>query len=272
VPDSAFFYSTQIQEMVANTALNPQHLSIGAIDSLLRLAALSGIATPQTVMLADNISCRIRLRAQMRSSISLDVTMLLRVRYSDKFNSPDVNKNPSIAWMGIIAVPTVDFKGADSLLTSGYTLRYLYDPAHPDSVRDTVTIDSGYTYLVAADSGAGQREIYHYLTLKDNSIGVDTESFNYSWFYTNLDYNGGMVMDSLIMFGGGGSRSMRTLLPPVDTAMHRFVLYVAVRDRRSQDPNATPGEAFESAGGYLSYTPAYARNAARRSRGILGAN
>ncbi len=266
VPDSALFYSTQISEIANNPSINPLRLTIAAIDSQLKT---SEVSTPQMIALVDNFSCKLKLRAQMRSSLSLDVTMLLWVRYSSKFKSPDVNKNPSIAWMGIIKVLTANYTTIDSLSASGYSLQYLYNSAHPDSVRDTVTIDSGYTYFVAADS-SGNRQLYTYFSLQDRTMEVDTEGYNYSWFYTNLDYANGMVMDSLLIFGQGRSGPIRELLPPVDTAMHRFALYLTLRDTRRSDPSATPGEAFKETNGYFSYTPSYARNAYRTAgRGRL---
>jgi hypothetical protein len=260
VPDSVFFYSTQLSEIVKNPSVNPSRLTVAGVDSLLKTAAQLRLTSPHLVGLADNFSCKIKLRAHMTSTISLDVTMLLRIRYSDKFKSPDVNKNPSLNWIGILKVAKPNFNKLDSLSTYGAQLQYLFNKDHPDSVRDTVTVDSGYTYFVAADSGAGERQIYRYLSLSDNSEHVDTESFNYSWFYSNLDYSCGMIMDSLIMFGQGRAGPVRTLLPPVETGMHRFELSVVVRDGRRSDAGATPGEAFAQANGYFVYTDAYSRN------------
>jgi hypothetical protein len=211
----------------------------------------------------------LKLRAQMRTAISIDVTMLLRIRYSSRFKSPDVKTNPGIDWIGIMKVPTAKYTSIDSLSISGYTQQYLYNIAHPDSVRDTVTIDSGYTYFVTADS-SGIRRLYTYFSSQTSAIAIDTEGYNYNWFYTNLDYSNGMIMDSLLMFGQGRLGAIRELLPPVDTAMHRFALYVALRTTRRADPTATPGEAFKWANGYFSYTPSYARNAYRTAgRGRL---
>jgi hypothetical protein len=270
VPDSVFFYSTQMSELASNPKINPAHLTIALADSLLRTAASAGVSTPQLIALADNFSCRLKLRAQMRSAISVDVTMLLQISYGGRLKNPDVNTNPVINWMGILKVPTANYTSIDSLAGSGATLQYLYNSAHLDSVRDTVVIDSGFTYFVAADSGDGHHQIYRYFSLQDNAMEVDTESYNYSWFFTNLDYSSGMIMDSLIMFGQGRAGAVRSLLPPVDTAMHRFALYVVVRDARRSDPNATPGEAFIQANGYFSYTDAYARSTYRSTgRGRL---
>lgn len=268
VPDSVFFFSTQMSELVSNPKVNPLHYTIAAVDSLLRVAAKAGVSIPQLIDLADYFSCKLKLRAQMRSAISVDVTMLLQIRYSNKLKSPDVNVNPAINWMGILKVPTANYTTIDSLARSGATFQYLYNSALLDSVsvRDTVVIDSGFTYFVAADSGGGHRQIYRYFSLQDNAMDVDTESYNYSWFFTNLDYSSGMIMDSLIMFGQGRAGSIRSLLPPVDTAMHRFELYLVIRDARRSDPNATPGEAFVQANGYFSYTDAYARTAYRKAR------
>ena len=270
VPDSVFLYSTQMSELTNNKSINPKHLTIGEVDSTLRTAASARVSTPQLIALADNFSCKLKLIAQMRSTISLDVTMLLRIRYSDKFKSPEVNKNPVIKWIGIVKVPIVNFTEIDSLSSYGASLQYLYNSFHPDSVRDTVIIDSGFTYFVVADSGEGQHQIYQYLSLTDNSMQKDTENYNYSWFYTNLDYSAGMIMDSLLIFGGGRSGSVRAFLPPVDVSMHRFALYLVVRDSRGGDVGATPGEAFRQANGYFIYTDAYTRNSAHKASGGRG--
>ena len=270
VPDSVLLNSTQLGEMASNPSINPLHLAIPVIDSLLRTAAQTGIATPQLLALADNFSCKLKLRAKMQADISLDVTMLLRVRYSNKLESPNVNVNPTLRWMGIIKVPKANFTAIDSISSSGYALQYLFNSVHPDSVHDTVTIDSGFTYFVVADSGGSdartQRQAYTYLSFKDNVSKVDTEVYDYSWFYTNLDYSGAMIMDSLLMFGQGHSGAVRQMLPPVDTAMHRFRLYLAIRDERQADAGATPGEAFGWANGYFSYSASYARDASRNAR------
>jgi hypothetical protein len=267
VPDSMFFYSTQISELVGNPHINTMHLTIAAVDSLLRTAARAHSSSPQLLALADNFSCRLRLRAQMRSTISVDVTMLLQIRYSSRLKSPAVHENPVIGWMGILKVPSDKYTSIDSLAGTGATLQYLFNGAHPDSVRDTVVIDSGFTYFVSADSEGGYGQIYQYLSLSDNSMALDTERHNYSWLFSNLDYSNGMVMDSLIMFGQARAGPIRSLLPPVDTAMHRFELYLVVRSVRRLDPNSTPGEAFRQADGYFSYTDSYARSTIRKAGG-----
>jgi len=268
VPDSVLTQSTQVSELANDRIANPLHLSVLSADSILRAAANLGSVPSQIVALADNFTGRILLRAQVRADISLDVTMPLRIRYSSKLHSPNVEVNPSIKWVGIITVHQADFNRIDSLSTAVWSMQYLLNADHPDSVKDTVRIDSGCSYLAVADTGDYEnpqfkRPTYTYFSKIDNATLLDTENYRYQWFFTNIDYANGMIMDSLLMFGSGGSGSMRSLLPPVDTGMHRFQLYCTARSSRPNDAGATPGVAYVTSPGYFAYSDAYARNLVR---------
>jgi hypothetical protein len=142
-------------------------------------------------------------------------------------------------------------------------------------VRDTVGIDSGYSYFVVADSGApgiNAPDTYSYFSVKDNVMKQAVEQYNYNWFYTNEDYREGMVMDSLVMFNGDESRASLLLMPPVDTAMHRCRFYSVVRDFRWEDFSSAAGEAFQYADGYLQYTEAYARSVKSKAGVVVISN
>jgi hypothetical protein len=276
VPESALLYSSETSLLLQDTVYNSNRYSVAAIDSILKQAAPSR-EIPAAALLpppldqmpdlpelvVDNIACRLQVIAQLRAGISLDVTKLLRVRYSRSFNTSNINKNPVINWMGIVAVRRPNLFGPDSIGMFGYTIQYLYYPGHPSSVADTVIIDSGISYFAAADtSGPGDNmQKYHYFSLKDQVVKIDSEQLSFDWFYTNEDFAEGMVADSLILLMPRGPVSaMERLLTPVDTAMHRFTLHTMARDVRWNDFLCTTGADFVSASGYFVYTPAYVRN------------
>jgi hypothetical protein len=87
------------------------------------------------------------------------------VRYNTKFASipslsaiAPVNTNPRIRWLGIYIVKGRStgfsmFSPFDTTYAGKWKLQYLYNELNPDSVQDTVVIDAGYSYYIAADSG-----------------------------------------------------------------------------------------------------------------------
>ena len=275
VPDSALLYNTQLASLFNNPDYNPTGYSLRALDSLLKVFSAFGGLPPQAAFLMpyiDQVACRLKLRAQLRTGITLDVTKQLRVRYSRKFHSPNVNQNPRINWLGILAVPAANVYNFDSTRYYETSFYYLYYPLHPDSVQDTVVVDSGYSYFVVADSGIAaadtQRQLYSYMT-QDGAVRSEREEYNYEWFYTNQDFQEGMVMDSLILITALGMDSYaQRLLPPVDTAMHRFTLYTVVRDFRWSDITSSTGADFQQATGYFRYTEAYSRYLRTRAQEV----
>jgi hypothetical protein len=275
IPDSVLVHSTQIAVLLTNPNLqpyvNPFNLTAHTIDSTLRALAQAGGPVPALWQAAaDNFSTKIKLRAQMRSSIALDVTMPLRVRYTCKLNPANANKNPVIHWMGVIRVPEGSPTDRDSIYLHPYELQYLYRATGTDSLRDTIVVDSGYNYFFAADSGIyGTDTAYQkFVSYSTNNLTAtpDTENLRNTWFYSNLDFQSGMIMDSLLLFGETRS-ALGRMYPPVDTAMHRFQMWLVRRDQRGSDPGATPGEAFATATGYFLYTPAYVRHMVRNGGG-----
>jgi|GEM_PF-1251520 hypothetical protein len=84
-------------------------------------------------------------------------------RYNSKFagipgmsSLLGINTNPRIRWLGVYIVRTSStrlFSPFDSAFSGAWTLQYLYNEPYPDSVRDTLVIDTGCSYYLAADSG-----------------------------------------------------------------------------------------------------------------------
>jgi hypothetical protein len=203
----------------------------------------------------------------VNAEFPLDVYKYMTIRYTRdlKSDSANVNRNPSLRWIAVYDVPRGKVNSFDSVAKYNPAIKYLFYPLHPDSVMvmDTITIDSGHTYYLIADSGINghdtDMQTYTYVSLISGSAITTKENYYYQWFYKDLDYRSPMVYDSLIMFSGGNEVGNATrFLTPVDTAMHRFEFYCVVRDVRL-DFEAV-GESEYEVTGYFKYTDAYARN------------
>jgi len=259
MPESTILYSSALRIAFPD--------AVPGIDSLLNMLITLGVPVPPESLIAiDQFRTLTELKLHTEADITLDVTKNLTVRYSRRFNSPNVNVNPSVRWVGIYSVKKENMSAPDSINKySGTTFQYLYNMDNPGLVSDTVVIDSGCSYFVAADSldpGVDTgRQAYSYVSYIDSGIvRPDTEDVFFDWFYTNVDYQSGMAQDSLMLFVSDRSIDRVRFLPPVETTMHDFKLYLTVRDFRPNDGiMQSTGVCFRECSGTFSYTAAYKR-------------
>jgi hypothetical protein len=248
---------------------NSQHLTISQVDALLKMTVKSGDSLPSSLAtIADMIGTKIKINVHINAEFSLDVYKYMTIRYTRdlKSDSANVNKNPALRWIAVYDVAKGKVNSYDSIAKDSFAVKYLYyDPKYVDTnkIWDTITIDSGHTYYLIADSGINghdtDMQTYTYLSLISGSSITTKENYYYQWFYKDLDYRSPMVYDSLIMFSGGNEVGNTTrFLTPVDTAMHHFEFFCVVRDSRL-DFEAV-GESEYQVTGYFKYTDAYARN------------
>ncbi len=88
-----------------------------------------------------------------------------------------VNTNPRIRWLGVYIVkggPKRGFSPLDSGFAGTWRLQYLYNEIFPDSVQDTLLIDTGSSYYLAADSGMVQYTLHAGDTLSGVVLSRDT--------------------------------------------------------------------------------------------------
>jgi hypothetical protein len=149
-----------------------------------------------------------------------------------------VNQNPAVSWVGVYTVrgaKTV-FDPAHASPSDSFTFQYLYNSHDPSSVRDTIAVDTGYSYFLAADSG--------FMAIVDNEgdTVIDTtrdrvphssshvlEDNDYVWFYQNVGAQA-EDPDSLIYVGSWRHAAVVQLLPPLKTSMDHFKVWVTVHD------------------------------------------
>jgi hypothetical protein len=219
------------------------------------------------------------------------------IRYNRKFlNTPfasliPVNRNPRIRWFGVYAVKgkgAAMFYPEDTAYAGKFTFSYLYNEMFPDSVSDTVLIDTGYTYFFAADSGmvkytlqAGSRVIDSisgtdttWRTLAADSTAADTsrdkyfvpeakdsfelETWFYDWQYENLDLDSvSDPLDSLFILAGGGGSSIIMALPSLNTKMTHTRIWTTVLDSYIGELNRPVGITIRVTDVYFRYSEAY---------------
>jgi hypothetical protein len=224
------------------------------------------------------------------------------IRYNRRLqNTPfaalfPVNDPPKIRWIGLCKVKGNDvssFHPADPDFAGKYSINYLYNELYPDSVCDTVVIDSGYTYYLAADSGMVQYTLKAGTRIIDSLQGADTvwrildkdstvtdtsrnrrlveitgtdgtkktvlemETFYYDWQYEDRDLDSvTMPLDSLMVLSPMGESIVR-LLPSLDTKFTHARIWTTVYDNLLNDFNRPRAFAFKQTDIYFTYTERY---------------
>ncbi len=199
--------------------------------------ALAGLRT-----LSDFYACQVRLRASLSNAIQLDITKNLTIRYSSRFESPNVNHNPVIESVVMIAVHGALLDVDDDLSAYEADTTYVYhsDPSMIDT--SPITIDDNYSYFLSISH---DKEDYH-----SPSGTLLTEDCNYYWYYTRLDE--GAEAESFLVdeeadgHGMGGYGHLVQVMPPTNPSLHRYRMFVVVRDFRLEwrTYNGTPGARF----------------------------
>lgn len=218
------------------------------------------------------------------------------IRYNRRFqNTPlaaflPVNRNPALRWIGLYTVKGSNvekFSPSDPNYDGRYAFSYLYNEYFPDSVRDTVAIDTGYSYFLAADSG-----IYWYplraadsirgrdtawKTIPADSLARDTildkiyydttfefETMFFDWQYQNIAVDSTTKpADSLLFLspgsseGGGWEPSIMRMLPSVDAKMTHARIWVTEFDYASGALNRPSGFAIRNVDVFFTYSDAY---------------
>ncbi|MBN2035188.1 MAG: hypothetical protein JW768_00465 [Chitinispirillaceae bacterium] len=223
------------------------------------------------------------------------------IRYNRRFQNTvlaplvPVNRNPALRWVGMYTVQgsnVYSFSPSDRDFDGKVTFSYLYNELFPDSAVDTVVIDTGYSYFLAADSGIMSYTLHrgdsvqindttwlvldHDTTIIDtaldritftNSSGRDTfelETVYFDWQYQNLALDSVTEpLDSLLFLfpgstnGGGGQSSIVKMLPSLDPRMNRARIWVTAYDYLLGEYNRPSAFATRNVEIGFSYTAAY---------------
>jgi hypothetical protein len=263
-------------------------------DSLLStVALLAGTFSIPAVIYAE---------ASAENGKMLKIKGDFAIRYNRRLqNTPfaalfPVNDPPKIRWIGLCKVTGNDvlsFHPADPAFAGKYSMYYLYNELFPDSGYDTVVIDSGYTYYLAADSGMVKYTLKAGTSVVDSLHGVDTawrilekdsmisdtsrnrrlveiinkegnkqtvlelETFFYDWQYENRDLDSvTMPLDSLMVLSPAGESVVR-MLPSLDAKFTHARIWTTVYDYLLNEYNRPRAFAFKQTDLYFTYTERY---------------
>jgi hypothetical protein len=225
---------------------------------------------------------------------TLKVKSEFTIRYNNRFKATPlagmlpVNRNPAVRWVGVYKVSKSDIArgnviGGGPTLTDNDSLTYLYNEFMPWKVRDTVLIEKGYSYYLAADSGTvaitlkagdsilinggnrvftsdttviGDTMIDKRFIRIDTSTGkplYDYENYTYDWEYQNMTLDSvTLPEDSLFVIAGGG-RQVVQFLPSMDTKMTRARIWVTVSDHLLGELNRPVGQTIRTVDLYFKY-------------------
>jgi hypothetical protein len=148
------------------------------------------------------------------------------IRYNGRFHYLEpaipVNHNPLINWIEVCRLK----KGADVMFFDPILDRDKIDTVFPfDTVNDTIPIDEGYRYYLVCDSATASLDSGYSLT----GGNVERENLLCRWFFRDEDQVPGVPLDSLVGIGSSLTNAAE-LLPPVDTRMQRFSVWLVGYD------------------------------------------
>ena len=175
------------------------------------------------------------------------------VRYNDKYHYLDsripVNHNPVINWVEVCRLK----KGASSSSFDPIADANEIDTIFRlDTANDTVPIDEGYHYFLVCDSAVASLDSGYSLT----SANVQREDLLCDWLFRDEDQVPGIPLDSLVALGSGRSNAVE-LLPPVDTRMQHFSLWLVGYDRFRGERLRPVGFTFLFRHGVFRFSEAY---------------
>jgi hypothetical protein len=234
----------------ARAAELPAYPPYQQLTSVLAGAGL-GLEALEPLLQMSSVTVKVLASVNFKYRVESELT----VRYNSRFHVLEpairVNRNPAVEWVSVVRL----MKDSSALFFDPLRDTGKIDAVFPlNAAGDTVPIDEGYRYFLVCDSAAASLDSGRSLT-----GGVaGREDLLYRWFFRNDDHVAGVPLDSLV----GIQQSMfnsAALLPPVDTRMTHFTLWLVARDQFLGERLRPAGFAFLSRECVLSYSDAYLR-------------
>jgi hypothetical protein len=209
------------------------------------------------------------------------ITRTFTVRYNSQVkNNPLVlvNHNPDPFWMGIYKIKNRAnmYTFSPVKMDSTDTLFCLFTKdtsamSRPCRFTDTILIDEGYTYYMAADSGIVTRPkngapVTDTLLERglSNSGTLGYETYSYLWFCQadTAEFRNGNTQNLMIINNGGGYYN--NIAPPLDTAIHNVAIWLRMSDFFPNGGTRPSAVTVTQTHVVLAYTPGYAASAKKK--------
>ncbi|MGD9200374.1 MAG: hypothetical protein PVI26_02325 [Chitinispirillia bacterium] len=268
VPDDVIIQSSMIPDRWIDVIPEELHHNIPDLLKSMSKATMIGYiesfkkdTVPQEIQLIMPVimqlmSIKIRLFANANG---LRVRSDYGVRYNSAFSSlPTVktNTNPTIQWTGIYKVKGEGLQSFDPAIhTQSYELFSLY--SYKDSTpSDTVVIDKGYSYFVAAESG--NFDSIPSFDFKTNSVKKDYETHFFNWFFMfDKTEQAGIPQNHLPNVEQVMDAKTEIFIPSLDANIKHFTMWVNVYDYYIKERLRPEGSALKEVNGVFSYTQEY---------------
>jgi len=176
------------------------------------------------------------------------------------------NNNPDISWVGICKVPdryALGFEFFDPLSTGKFTMTYLFNKNNPGLCDSIIDIDTGNAYFLVADNGIMTRTDSAGGIVADSAMDVImdnygnriVETFNYKWFYQNVN-NVSDHDDTLMQINDDGSACIE-MKPPGMVSMNAFRVWVATYDQMQSQQFRPTGMCVRPVHGIFRFSQEY---------------
>jgi hypothetical protein len=159
---------------------------------------------------------------------------------------------------------------SDPFIASRILNGFFYRPQHIAPfiamAGDTLFAGRGTSAVISTGDTAGltiadRKNISMELISRDFGITLEQtvamEEYNYTWWFQNIDKDKTTLPEDSLILPLMSNGNLASFLPPVDTAMHRFRIWVAVMDNFLGELNRPYCETTRSGAGYFKYTQAY---------------
>ncbi|NLG18121.1 MAG: hypothetical protein GX556_12385 [Fibrobacter sp.] len=248
VPDKLLNVSpVKVIDMLDFLASRPPGVDSSVVDSALK--ALAGEnASDHIPFLLQALSVTMKVLSTVNDKYKVE--SLFTIRYNSAVSylnsTVPVNRNPVIEWSRLYKVKGTSVNSFDpaknaSLVDQVYSMDEVY--------RDTVVIEDGYSYFLAADSGTHSLDY----GMSMNSGQMSQESFIYEWFYRNDDFLESADPEKLIVLEKSPGSKFVKLLPPIDRRMKHFSLWLVTYDTFMGERLRPVGFCFRAMHGVIAY-------------------
>lgn len=203
-------------------------------------------------LIMELLTIKIRLFANVKGL--LPVRSNYTVRYNSHFADVprvNVNTNPIINRIGVYKVKGANLLSFDTTEDSYEYFRLFR--SDDDSISDTIIVDKGHTYFIAAESD-NYDSVYSVLAFVSPEYKDTMETHFFGWFY---QFNDAEIEDvdpyDLMSIAIATGSPQEVLYPPTDKGVKTFTLWAQVYDYNLTERYRPDGSMLKEVSGVFSY-------------------
>ncbi len=212
---------------------------------------------PFIPIIMQMMTIKIRFFADVKGKLPVESDYTVRYnRYFADVPKVGLNTNPAIHWIGVYKVKGENLQSFDKA-TDTYEFFRLYG-SEEGTVSDTIVVDKGYTYFVAAESGNFD-SVYSLISMDTTQPPKDSiETHFFGWFF---QYNENEIANvapyDLMDIASATGGDVEILYPPKDKRVKTFTLWTQCYDYYLSERYRPTGSSLKEVSGVFRYTDAY---------------